>query len=216
MARTERLILMMSLVLTVGCAQQDASDAARDVRSEVTRAAARAGETLGDAFLTARVQARFFADEAVKARYLDVSSRDGTVTVGGFVESDAVRQRVLAIARDTDGVRAVTDALLIGRRPEPESTAARRIEGTEVPATGTTGAGPTPDDATVESLIQARYFLDPRIKVRTIEVDAEQGVVTLRGTVASDDERAEALALARATEGVSRVEDGLTVDAAVP
>jgi osmotically-inducible protein OsmY len=40
--------------------------------------------------------------------------------------------------------------------------------------------------------------------------------VTLRGAVGSDAERTQALALARATTGVERVEDGLTVDASAP
>jgi osmotically-inducible protein OsmY len=57
--------------------------------------------------------------------------------------------------------------------------------------------------------------MDASIKARRIEVDARQGVVTLRGEVASDDERAQALILARTTEGVQRVEDALTVNAAL-
>lgn len=71
------------------------------------------------------------------------------------------------------------------------------------------------DDATVTSRIQAKYFLDPSIKGRRIQVDTQGGVVTLRGEVASDNERAQALLLARTTEGAERVEDGLTVDASV-
>jgi hypothetical protein len=79
-------------------------------------------------------------------------------------------------------------------------------------AIATTGANataaPVPgapiDDSMVTSLIQARYFLDPAIKVRTIDVASANGVVTLRGQVASDDERAKALLLARTTRGVER------------
>lgn len=71
------------------------------------------------------------------------------------------------------------------------------------------------DDATVTSRIQAKYFLDPTIKGRRIQVDTQGGIVTLRGEVASDHERAQALLLARTTEGAERVEDALTVNAGI-
>ena len=71
------------------------------------------------------------------------------------------------------------------------------------------------DDATVTSRIQAKFFLDDTIKGRRIEVDTQNGIVTLRGEVASDNERAQALLLARTTEGAERVEDALTVNAGI-
>ena len=71
------------------------------------------------------------------------------------------------------------------------------------------------DDASVTSRIQARYFLDQAIKGRRIDVDTRDGIVTLRGDVASDNERAQALLLARTTPGVERVEDALMVNMAI-
>ena len=71
------------------------------------------------------------------------------------------------------------------------------------------------DDSTVTSRIQAKFFLDDGLKGRRIQVDTQNGVVTLRGEVASDNERAQALLLARTTEGAERVEDALTVNAGI-
>jgi osmotically-inducible protein OsmY len=86
-------------------------------------------------------------------------------------------------------------------------------------AVATSGTLPTDrglvDDASVTSRIQAKYFLDPAIKGRRIQVETQNGVVTLRGEVANDNERAQALLLARTTEGVDRVEDALDVNAAL-
>jgi len=85
-----------------------------------------------------------------------------------------------------------------------------------VATSGTLPAEGAPlDDATVTSRIQAKYFLDPTIKGRRIQVDTQGGIVTLRGEVASDHERAQALLLARTTEGAERVEDALTVNAGI-
>jgi osmotically-inducible protein OsmY len=84
-----------------------------------------------------------------------------------------------------------------------------------VATSGTLPTGPAADDASVTSRIQAKFFLDPGIKTRRIDVDTQAGVVTLRGDVASDNERAQALILARTTQGVERVEDALTVNPAI-
>ena len=191
--------------------QQEASEAAAGVR----QVAARAGDKLADSWLTTKIQAQFFADDDIKARYINVTSRDGEVTLTGSVDSEEVRQQALQIARNTDGVRQLNDRLTVGGaatqgfEPPPSASTSGAV------ATGGTGAPPT-DDAAVTSAIQAKYYLDPAIKMRRVDVQARGGVVTLRGEVGSEHERGQALLLARSTEGVQRVEDHLTVNAAAP
>jgi hyperosmotically inducible protein len=203
----------MSVAVTAACNRAETKQDAREAAAEVKAVAARAGERLTDGWVTAKVQAKFFGNEDIKARYIDVSTRDGTVTLKGFVESDTVRQQALQIARTTDGVQQVNDQLLIGQAPQ---TVANRT----VPAGPAAGDVQPPDgaridDSTVTSLIQAKYFVDPSIKMRNVDVAVSAGVVTLRGQVASDSERAQALLLARTTHGVQRVEDSLTIDASL-
>lgn len=100
-------------------------------------------------------------------------------------------------------------------RDSVESRSTTPAAGESAVATSGTlpASGALLDDATVTSRIQAKYFLDPTIKGRRIQVDTQGGIVTLRGDVASDNERAQALLLARTTEGADRVEDALTVNA---
>jgi hyperosmotically inducible protein len=210
---------------TAACSRSDVSREAREATVEVRSAARQAGERLTDGWLTAKVQAKFFADEDVKARYIDVSSQDGIVTLKGFVENEDVRQEALRIARSTDGVTRVEDQLLLGQAPQtasaqpPTGTSAAPMpqlvgtSGSSESTTSTSAAGL--DDSTVTSLIQAKYYLDPHVKARSIDVSSTNGVVTLRGQVASDNERAQALLLARTTQGVQRVEDSLTIDASL-
>ncbi len=57
-------------------------------------------------------------------------------------------------------------------------------------------------------------FLDDDIKGRDITVDGREGVVYLKGTVESDTQKQVAEAIARDTDGVSRVENLLKVDTA--
>ena len=209
--------LALTLGLGAGCNRANTEQQARNAAAEVKQAAARAGDKLADGWLTTKVQARFFTNDAIKPRYIDVSTRDGVVTIGGYVDSDNVRQQVLQIAKNTDGVKDVKDELLIGQSPR---NAFSRESETGSVATSGVNATPSantaaPDDPTITSLIQARYYLDDRMKSRHIDVDSKGGIVTLRGAVASDDERAQALLLARTTQGVQRVEDSLSVDAAL-
>ena len=124
--------------------------------------------------------------------------------------------RALQIARSTNGVRQVDDQLLIGQSPKAYEAAQSDTSQQPVATTGQTQPAPvntTLDDAQVTSSIQAKYFLDPTVKGRRIDVDTSAGVVTLSGEVASEGERAQALLLARSTQGVQRVEDHLTVNA---
>lgn len=75
-------------------------------------------------------------------------------------------------------------------------------------AQGENGAGP---DATITMRIQARYAEDTVVKGRDIDVDTENGVVTLKGSVDSRRERDAAEQIARETAGVKRVENQLRV-----
>ena len=57
----------------------------------------------------------------------------------------------------------------------------------------------TLNDAWITTQVYARFFADPDIKGRNIDVDTTGGVVTLSGEVHSASERAQAVAKARAT-----------------
>jgi osmotically-inducible protein OsmY len=70
---------------------------------------------------------------------------------------------------------------------------------------GKTDAGQISDD--IEHALGLSWFFDPQ----TIEVKVERGRVTLRGTVRSQRERRMAAAAAWAHEGVTDVDNGLTV-----
>ena len=216
--RTAELIqcaVALALAAAIGCNRAETNEQADRAAAEVRTAAAKAGDTLADGWLTTRIQAQYFADNQVKARYIDVTSMDGVVTIKGFVETPAARERALQIARATSGVKQVNDQLLIGQSPKAfeASQGAVATSGATVPAVPPAGA--PVDDSRITSAIQARYFLEPTIKARRIDVDTHAGVVTLAGNVGSESERSDALTLARTTDGVQRVEDHLTVDAAI-
>jgi osmotically-inducible protein OsmY len=152
-----------------------------------------------DPWITAKIQAKYFVDDDVKARNIDVTTQTGAVTLRGVVGSEAERRQAVAIARNTDGVRAVTDELRVGA---PTTGSGRDIMTVDRP------------DPWITMKIQAQYFLDADVKGRRIDVDTSNGVVTLKGTVDSAQQKQEAGLIARETEGVKRVVNQLTVNPA--
>jgi hyperosmotically inducible periplasmic protein len=228
--RTPQLLVCVTaatLTAAAGCNRADADRHARDAAAEVRTAASAAGERLADGWLTTKIQAQFFADDDIKSRYIQVTTADGVVRLKGFVETPVAREQALAIARNTDGVLRVDDQLMVGAAPKDDRFATT----SEPNAIATTGDGsaaydesraanaavqaPLNDDQ-ITSMVQARFFLEPTIKTRAIDVSTSNGVVTLRGRVANERERSDALLVARNTNGVGRVEDALTVDNTLP
>ena len=67
------------------------------------------------------------------------------------------------------------------------------------------------DDATITAKVKAAIFAEPSLKTLQISVDTVQGVVSLTGSVDSQEERNRAKALASAVDGVKVVENRLAL-----
>jgi hyperosmotically inducible periplasmic protein len=66
-------------------------------------------------------------------------------------------------------------------------------------------AGTQVDDAAITSAVKAKLAADGDINPFNIDVDTNEGVVTLQGRVEKEEARSKAEQLARGTDGVSRV-----------
>lgn len=66
-------------------------------------------------------------------------------------------------------------------------------------------------EAALTAKIKSKMALDDYVKARNINVDVEGSIVTLTGTVESEQERQRALRLAGETQGVTQVVDKLLV-----
>jgi hyperosmotically inducible protein len=83
------------------------------VGEKVAEAGNRAAEVLSDAALTTKIKSKMALDDTVKALDINVTTRDGDVTLSGYVHSERERERAVALARETSGVRRVSDRLQI-------------------------------------------------------------------------------------------------------
>jgi|SoiMethySBSTD1v2_1073268.scaffolds.fasta_scaffold00238_37 hyperosmotically inducible periplasmic protein len=106
-----------------------------------------------------------------------------------------LRARAAAVAADT-AKREATE--IASKAADKASAAAGKL-------------GDTVAEGALTAKIKSKMALDDHVKARAIDVDTSGSVATLRGVVASANERTRALQLARDTEGVTRVIDKLEI-----
>ncbi len=90
-----------------------AREAGADIAEKVAQGANQAQRMASNAALTAKIKSKMALDDTVEAARIDVDTTEGVVTLRGTVESPAQRQRAMQLARETDGVTSVVDALTI-------------------------------------------------------------------------------------------------------
>ena len=65
------------------------------------------GEYIDDAALTARVKSALINEPGVKSTSINVETFRGTVSLSGFVDSEAMAQKAVMAAQKVGGVRSV-------------------------------------------------------------------------------------------------------------
>ncbi len=160
-----------------------------------------------DSGITTAVKTKLAADVIVKESEINVDTGRNVVTLNGTVDIPAAKERAVTIARDTKGVVQVVDDIVVDR---------------EVAATTGTVEGKAEDngnsvkemtsDAAITYAVKAKFLADPGVSGLKINVDTDDGVVTLRGNVKSIAEADQASAIARQSNGVRSVVNDLRVE----
>jgi osmotically-inducible protein OsmY len=195
---TEGVIQVEDLLRVQGEAVATTGAAAERAPRQDAQSPAEVRQERPDLWITTQIQSKYSTDGEVRARNIEVDTRGGVVTLRGTVGDYAVRRQAVALARNTEGVREVRDELQVDTSIQEESS---RAEG-----------GPI-DDAWIETKIQAKYFLEPDVKGRMIDVNVEGGSVTLTGNVESEQQKTTAEEIAAETDGVKQVQNQLEVRA---
>jgi hyperosmotically inducible protein len=157
-----------------------------------------------DGRITMSIQSKYFLDDKIKGRQVNVDTTNGVVTLTGQVGSESERGEALLLARTTEGVKRVEDSLSV--MAEPSANAAPDTGATH-PATAQEGN----NDASMTTRIQSKFSSDTQVKNAAINVTARSGVVLLEGAVPSTAVKQRALGLARETDGVTQVIDRIRV-----
>jgi hyperosmotically inducible periplasmic protein len=142
-----------------------------------------------DSAITSVIQESLQADEKVKARQVEVQTREGVVFLTGVVDTEEARREAGRIAWHTQDVEGVVNELTVGERT----------------------VGSWIDDVMISSKIKSKLITNSEIKAGDIDVSSSQGVVTLIGRVSSETIKSDAERIARGTSGVKDVNNELTV-----
>jgi hyperosmotically inducible protein len=181
--------------------------------------------TIKDGWLVMKVHSEMVDEDVLSGSDIDVDVKNGVVTLQGTVPSEAARARAIAVAKANDGVKNVVDQLKIApatggnmaakadRAGDKAERAGEKAADKTVSATKKTGRAN--DDGWIKSKIYAQYLADWNTVLNDsdIDIDVDNTVVTLNGTVKTNEAKTKAVAIAKATDGVKSVKDNLRVGA---
>jgi len=168
-----------------------------------------------DAQLRTRIEHRLSAVRALRNDHIRVDVDHHVATLSGRVDSRAERREAERLAH-LRGIARVNDELSVATRATTGSHASERVTGTtgtieSSTKQGATRTGEVISDGWITGHVKSRFIGEDRLKGSHINVDTNDHVVTLKGTVASAAGRTRAVELARSTDGVHRVVDELVV-----
>lgn len=180
-----------------------------------------------DPGITTAVKSKLAADDTVKAYRIDVDTKDRVVTLSGEVDNAVAKARAVEIARGVEGVREVVDntAIVAGVTPPgglddkaaattgevARDAAAKADEAKDKADAKADDLGDATKDAALTAAVKTKFLADTKVSGLKIDVDTSKGVVTLSGTVPTADERTQAVAIAKETDGVKSVVNKLKV-----
>jgi hyperosmotically inducible protein len=179
--------------------------------------------TIKDGWLVMKVHSEMVDEDVLSGSDIDVDVKNGVVTLQGTVPSEAARARAIAVAKANDGVKNVVDQLKIA--PATGSNMAAKADragdkaeragekAADKTASATRKTGRAIDDGWIKSKIYAQYLADWNTVLNDsdIDIDVDNNMVTLNGTVKTAEAKAKAVSIAKATDGVKGVKDNLRV-----
>jgi osmotically-inducible protein OsmY len=154
-----------------------------------------------DARREGALQTALTLNRVLDAYRIEVQVNDNTARLSGEVENPVERDLAERVALATKGVEQVDNQLRVNpqlvEQPLELRAYAQRLE-----------------DATLGAVIRSRLLWSRVTHEAPIEVESREGVVTLRGKVASPEAKELAGVLARSTEGVYLVNNLVSMDTA--
>jgi hyperosmotically inducible periplasmic protein len=192
-------------------------------RSVVAAPSAAVKSTADD--LEDRIENLIRNDATLKDRDIDVKV-DGTVaTLTGTVATKGEKDHAAQVAH-VKGVTRIDNKIIVDAK-KAQADAVDKTKGAVDSAAEKTGsaigtagektkegvqkATSETTDAYILTRVKSKFVDEDLLNGSDINVDADNQVVTLKGTVTSEAGRARAVALAKEAEGVKRVVDRLTI-----
>ena len=155
-----------------------------------------------DSVLKDRIEYRLETSPIVDTYDLKVKVDAGSVWLTGTVATAAQKAEAARLAK-IDGITTVQNDVVVDK--DVDRSLADRAKA------GMTKTGEAITDGWITTKVKWFFVGEDLLKGSDINVDTNNHVVTLKGTVTSNAGRDRAIALAKRTSGVQRVVDQLTV-----
>ena len=157
-----------------------------------------------DAWLHGKLESALLFNEHLNSFDIDSDVENGIAYLRGAVESDIDRDLAGEIAKSINGVTKVENELIVDKAKAAmakDDEAAKERQGFKQSVS----------NATLTARIKSQLLTNSNTGGMAINVDSQQGVVTLSGVVKSDQEKDLAIKLASNTSGATSVTDRLVV-----
>ncbi|HET8699633.1 MAG TPA: BON domain-containing protein [Gammaproteobacteria bacterium] len=171
-----------------------------------------------DAWITGKLEAVYALNSHLDAFSINTDTTNGKVHLTGTVDSDIDRDLAGELAKGIEGVVSVDNDLMVSAnarntaKRSTEAGDARNHSGDhDADARNGRPFGVWVDDATTTAMVKSKLFADPHIKGTKIDVDTRGDVVTLSGTVGSNEQKQLAEQIAKNTGDVKQVKNQLVV-----
>ena len=148
-----------------------------------------------DATTTATVKSKLLWNRNTEGLDINVSTRNGVVTLEGQAENEAASELAERLARNTEGVRQVENNLAVSGEPGRADRTKDKVD----------EAGGAISDAWITSKVKSSFLFSSNLDGLDISVDTSNGNVSLSGQVANDTEKALAVETAENIRGVRDV-----------
>ena len=200
------------------------------------RTASPAVQQVDDSTLESRIEASLKKDATIVASKVDVDVKAGIATLKGVVRNADEKARATRIAT-INGVTEVRNDLVVDAAAVAKSGTDKAIDATKQAGEKTaevtkdvavatkdvavatakktkevvSTTGEVITDGWITTRVSAKFVDEPLLKDSNINVDTNDHVVTLKGTVMSSAGKTRAEAIAKGNEGVKRVVNQLVV-----
>lgn len=158
---------------------------------------------LEDATLAATVKSKLLWNSNTRGLDIQVRSENGAITLSGNAQTSAAKELAGQLAENTEGVSQVFNHLSISSADSSSSEVQTAVE----------EARENISDGWITSKVKASFLYSRNLDGLNIEVNTQEGLVTLRGKVLSNAEKRLAMDIARNIRGVRGVDaDALLVN----
>jgi hyperosmotically inducible protein len=144
-----------------------------------------------------KVRTKLLAKLGWDALHIDVDVHGSNVVLSGTVEKRSTQELGKEVALAVPGVDDVSDDVHVEQTSPAETAVGRAADRADLEVR----------DALLEMRVKGRLLEEIGKEAMHVEVEASNGVVSLRGTVPTDDQHDIAIRTARRTKGVTKVID---------